>query len=248
MKILKKILLKVLGLKLYLKVISKLYIRMVSLGFGKKNFPEIFYLNNIIKEGFYCIDIGANVGYFSFFISKKIGASGRITAVEPISLFADIWESNMKKSPFKNYKILRFALGDSEKNVKMGTPLFNGVLHHGMTKVIENNEQSYHITSEVAMKVPDELFKNIKKLDFLKVDIEGYENIVFSNFLQTINKFRPIIQTELSGKENRERVVEMLSSIAYKPYILNGHKLFSATEKDLKEYENDFYFLPEPIQ
>lgn len=58
------------------------------------------------------------------------------------------------------------------------------------------------------MKVPNELFNNIEKLDFIKCDIEGYEFIAFSNMMDIIRKFTPIIQTELSGikKQNKRDI------------------------------------------
>ncbi|MDD4149846.1 MAG: hypothetical protein PHE33_07440, partial [Bacteroidales bacterium] len=62
MKIFRVILYKIFGLKVYLKIVSKLYIKYISCGFGKDKYPELHYLNSIIKPGFVCIDIGANLG------------------------------------------------------------------------------------------------------------------------------------------------------------------------------------------
>lgn len=244
MGIIRKLLFRILGIKSYLNLISQSYIIMISLGLGKKKYPEIFYLKNLIQEGNCCIDIGANVGYYSYFISKIINKNGRLIAIEPIDIFADIWQRNMQKSPYKNYTLFRYALGQSEQEVVMGTPVHNGILHHGMTKVIEDDSRKFHMTSKVRMKNPDSLFEEIERVDFIKVDIEGYEHIVFENFKKTITKHKPIIQAELSGIKNRNTVINILTSFSYSVNVLEKSKLRLATVEDIKNHENDFYFLP----
>jgi hypothetical protein len=87
MKQIRNILLQVLGLKLYLRLISKIYITCISLGMWKKKYPELFYLDSILKPGNTCIDIGANLGYYSTKMSKLVGISGKVYAIEPIPLF-----------------------------------------------------------------------------------------------------------------------------------------------------------------
>ena len=54
---------KLVGLKAYYIIISRIYTSLTANGFLKKKYPELFYLEKIIKPGFVCIDIGANMGY-----------------------------------------------------------------------------------------------------------------------------------------------------------------------------------------
>jgi FkbM family methyltransferase len=241
----KKYLLKIFGVKIYLKIISKVYIFLISKGYGKKHYPELFFLAKILKHGSYCIDIGANVGYYSFFMSKYIGENGKLIAIEPIKLFADIWHKNMKTTRNKNFKLLNIALGETQKSVSMGTPVFNGILHHGMTKIINDNESNILFKTEVEMKIPDEVFSEMEKLDFIKIDVEGYESIVLQNMKNVISKHKPLIQAELSGKQNREVVIKFLKELSYTVNILDNNKLIEITNDKIETYQNDFYFVPD---
>jgi len=243
MKFVRNILFKILGLKRFLKFISCIYISLVRNGFLKKKYPELFYLKEIVNEADICIDIGANVGYYSVFLSKIVGANGKVFAVEPIPLFAEIWSRNVKRSKVNNLKMYNCALGASEEIVQMGIPEVNGVLHHGMTKIVSTKEEKYIKYFDVEMKVPDELFFNLERLNFIKCDVEGYESVVFDNLQKTIKKFNPIIQSELSGKENRLKVISILKDLGYRAYVLNNNQLDELNEAEYLNVKTDFYFV-----
>lgn len=238
------VLYKILGLKTYLKLVSNIYIRLVKAGFLKKGYPELFHLHEIIKPDYYCIDIGANLGYYSVKLSEIVGNNGKIYAVEPIPMFNEIWKSNIRLSKYKNLELLPYALGEKEQIVQMGIPVRAGVLHHGMTKIVETAEENYIKYFDVEMKNPDDLFINLERLDFIKCDIEGYEHVVFSNIKKTLEKFKPIIQSELGGQDNRRKVFETLISLGYTPKLLDNGSLIDVSENDILTKEQDFYFLP----
>ncbi len=245
MTFIRKILLKTLGLKRFIQFISSIYISIINLGLLKKKYPEIFFLKNIVKEGDICIDIGANVGYYSVFLSKLTGETGKVLAVEPVPLFADIWKKNVKRSKINNLKLFNCALGANNDIVKMGIPEINGVLHHGMTKIVSTKKEKYIKYFDVEMKVPDIIFSNLKKLDFVKCDVEGYESEVFENMKTIIKKFKPLVQSELSGKENRLKVIGLFKDLGYTANVLKNRQLEKIPEKDYLTVSQDFYFIPQ---
>lgn len=241
MKYLRKILFKILGIKLYLRLISHLYLKMVNLGFLKNQHAEIHHLKSIVKSGYTCIDIGANLGYYSYFMAKYCGKQGQVYAVEPVGLFTEILKKNTSK--FKNITIYPYALGEENCIVNMAMPLIDGVLHHGMTKISKTEKSGKLIYFEAEMCVPDKLFSDLERLDFLKIDVEGYENIVLTNMKNILQKFYPLIQCELSGELNRQNTVHFLESLGYKPFILKNQELVPVASEEIALWEKDFYFL-----
>lgn len=214
----------------------------VKAGFGKKKYPELYYLKSIIKPGYNCIDIGANMGYYSVFMSKYAGAAGKVYAVEPVPLFAEIWKKNVRRCKNRNLILFNYALGAQETTAEMGMPFINGVVHHGMTKVVTEESAGYEKKFRVEMKNPDVLFSEIEKIDFIKVDVEGYESIVFENMTELLKKHKPFIQSELSGSENRNTVINLLKSLDYKTYILRNDEMIEADQDTINSYTGDFYF------
>ena len=244
MKFIRNFLLKTLGFKGYLSLISWTYLRLVSFGLLKKSYPELFFLKKIIKPGFVCIDIGANMGYYSYFLAKYARTEGQLYAVEPIPLFAQIWEKNVPKRFCNHVQLFQFALGGENKEVKMGVPVVHGVIHHGMTHVVNSEETNLAESFTVPMRIPDELFANLQRLDFIKCDVEGYEQFVFENMKDTIMKHRPLVQTELGGDDNRKTVISFFENHGYKTCLLINNALIQATPNEKVKSKNDFYFVP----
>lgn len=239
------LLLKILGFRNYLSFVSTIYLRLVNAGFLRNKYPELFYLRTLVQPGFTCIDIGANVGYYSSFLSKYAGESGHVYAVEPVALFADIFRKNTATFGTNNITLYQTALGGNSGVVTMGTPVINGVLRHGLTSIINPEEATGMNTYQVPLQIPDELFASLTKLDFMKCDVEGYEIYLFPHFLKTITKFKPLIQIEISTSENREKMFDLLLPLGYSIGKLRNHGMTKfSKEEALNDDEGDFYFLP----
>lgn len=248
MKTIRKFLVKIVGLKTYLSWVSKIYITLISMGFSKSKYAELYFTQQIVKEGDSVLDIGANLSYYSYFLAKKIGTNGQLFAVEPIPLFADIWKKNMRKYPKESYTLFNCALGNEEKKeVNMSIPIVDGVVRHGLTKVDGQGEENWGRLMEfkVPMHVGDSLLEkeNISKLNYLKCDVEGYEQYVIPSLEKTISTHKPLIQIELNGKENRQNVADFLLQFKYDIYILTGNKLNSIDKNEIHDYNQDFYFI-----
>lgn len=243
-KKLRALLLKSLGTERYLSFVSRIYIRMIKGGMMKSKYPELFYLQQLIKPGFVCIDIGANVGYYSTVLSRLCGASGHVHAVEPVQLFQSVFNRNMRVFNCSNVTLYPVALGGSTSTITMGTPIIDGVFRHGLTHVVEANEDTTGMdTYSVNMCRPDDLFASLTRVDFMKCDVEGYEVFLMPHFTNLIAKFKPIIQIEISSKRNREDIMQLFAPFGYQPYKLSAGSLVKMTNADAIAYEQgDFYF------
>lgn len=244
MKFVRKQLLSTLGNEGYLKLVSKVYLKMVTNGMLKKQYPELFYLKSILKKGDKCIDIGANLGYYSTVMSKIVGDNGWVYAVEPVPMFRDIWKRNVQMSRISNLTLFPFALGKQTCKVKMGMPEYEGIAHHGMTKIADSANEKYVEYFDAEMRNPDELFSELDKISFVKCDVEGYESEVFSNMISFLKKHQPIVQSELSGQENRKKVIAIFQGLGYSTHLLKKGKLELVSIQEIESAKQDFYFVP----
>lgn len=247
MKFIRKILVKLFGLKGYLRLISKTYIICISYGLMRKKYAELFFVRKIVKPGDVVLDIGANLAYYSFFLAVSVGKKGKVLAVEPIPLFADIWKKNMRSLKKYDYQLFNCALGtEAKENVKMSIPIVNGVVRHGLTKVDESNEVDEKAMSfDVPMYNGDELIQSQKlnQLNFIKCDVEGFEQYVIPSLKSTITTFLPVLQIELGGEENKSAVVDFLTQLDYQIFILKEEKLNEIQITEIQKFNQDFYFI-----
>ena len=247
MKFLRKILVKVLGLRGYLKFVSRTYIKMIRNGKRQDEYPELYFVKRIVQYGDTILDIGANLAYYSYFMAQNMGKDGKLLAVEPIPLFADVWKKNMSDHEGFDVNLYNCALGsEAQDKVKMSIPIVNGVVRHGLTKIDSLDEGMERMVSfDVPMRVGDELIESagITQLNYVKCDVEGYEQYVIPSLDKTIDKYKPLFQIELGGEENRKNVVEYLVKKGYDLFILKGDMLKAIQKNDIFSLNQDFYFI-----
>lgn len=241
-KKIRSVLLKALGIEKYLELVSSTYIRLIGLGMMKKKYPELFYLNQLIQPGFVCIDIGANVGYYAVLLSKLSGKSGHVYAVEPVPLFSRIFLKNVGKFALNNITLYQCALGPEKKEITLETPIMEGVFRHGLTKIVAT-QSSNAVQYKAQMLVPDQLFKDLTRLDYIKCDVEGYETELMPQMLQTIEQFKPTIQIELSSTQNKQMIYKLFAQLGYTAFVLKETALLPLTyEAYMVDNSGDYYF------
>jgi len=243
--IIKQTLYKLLGVKKYLLVVSRLFFISYSLELLKKNrtFDCHYFIKKLIKKGDHIIDIGANLGYYSRLFAKLAGPTGKVYCVEPVTLFRKILTINT--SGFPNVAIIPYALGEEDnKSIEMGIPKSNKYLRHGLTRVLDKDENEvFEFTFTEKMCTPATAFKNLKKCDYIKCDVEGYEIHIIPHLGFLLELYHPIIQIEIEAV-NRKEIGDFLAPFSYQPFYLKEESLYPVTGYQDANY-GDLFFVPE---
>lgn len=137
------------------------------------------------SKGDCVLDIGANIGYYSVLAAKKVGETGRVFAFEPDKNNFISLEENLKLNGLTNVKSEAVAVGDYEGF----SDLYVNTKHRGRSSFVKNfNETSDTLSYKVALSTLDEYAKknNIKNIDVLKIDVEGYEIPVLKGGINTL--------------------------------------------------------------
>ena len=107
MSLIRKFLLYTLGEKRYLRLLAGSFQKLYKTGRLGVDYQDIYFLKNLIRQGDYCIDIGAHLGYFTVEMSRLAGNHGHVYAIEPMTKFFNTLKgllSNIKTGilPFFN--------------------------------------------------------------------------------------------------------------------------------------------------
>lgn len=222
----RKILLNVLGEKNYLSFLAGSFQRLYRTGWLGKEYQDIYFLKKIIRPGDYCVDIGAHLGYFTLELSRLTGKSGKVFAIEPMSIFHNTLERLLQQKRSANVTLYKVALGGNGEYVEMGIPKVGTVKRFAHARVMESSPTLNFVGSEkVKNESGDNLFSSLPRLDYIKCDVEGLEFQVFTTFTQTLQKHHPILLCELFEREQRIRLFELLRPFGYKAYVLEQEKL-----------------------
>ncbi len=128
-------------------------------------------IKQIVKPGMNVFDLGANFGWFTLVLSKTVGSSGRVYSFEADPSLVNILKENVKLNNFSNISILPFAV--SNKNCVSKFSLNES---YDTRNQLEANLPSKN-TIDVKVISLDEFCnqENLKRVDFVKMDIEGSE-------------------------------------------------------------------------
>lgn len=243
----RKILFKLLGFRQYLFFISTVFLRTYRMGIYLSDHKQVRFLGKLVKKGDVCVDIGANLGYFSVPFSHWVGAAGKVLAVEPVPIFREVLRKNIERFALDNVTILPFALGDADgQTVYLGTPEVAGVVRHGRTEILDgrmNNEVAFRHKAE--MRRPESIFGDLERLDYIKCDVEGYELHIVPHLLGVMANFRPILEIEIANFGHKKAILEWILPLGYQAFFLGNNQLSPFDLQNTAHQEEiELYFLP----
>ena len=241
MKNLKKLLYKLLSQRAYLRTLHRSFYFLFDLGLLKKDerFKYHYSVKQIIEPTFSIVDIGANLGYFSKNFAR-LAKKGNLISIEPIPVFYETLTYFMKK--YSHATLHNVALGSEEGSITMVMPASNGMIRTGLPHIAESEEEKkQHATQEVRIVKGSELLGQLKKLDYIKCDIEGYEWNVFQEIKTILEKHQPFVQVEISEK-NLPNMLDLFQSLGYTQFGINNFHFIQEQGKQVEE--GDFFFVP----
>lgn len=181
------------------------------------------------------LDIGANIGINTIRLSKLVGEKGLVYSFEPIPFNQNRFEKNILLNKIQNVQLQKFALG--ARNEKLFID-FNDK-EENMGAVNLRNEKTGGLPIEV--KIGDDWIQemNIPKVDFMKIDVEGFESNVINGLAKTITRDHPTILLEwdrnyLKESGNSVSLWQRFMEVnAYKIFQINRYSLTPVSKVEL---------------
>lgn len=144
------------------------------------------------------IDIGTHVGLWSMHLEYLFDA---VECFEPVSTFSDILPHNMRTD---KWALHRVALGNEDGEVSIKVPRHQtGASHidtgsnHPRPKYDATGDFDLH--ADIPLRTLDSF--GFDDVDFIKIDVEGFERFVIEGAEQTIKAHRPVLVVEQKGND-----------------------------------------------
>lgn len=142
-------------------------------------------------------DVGANVGHHTLFMANK---SDAVLAFEPFVPLQKLIRQRIELNHLDHVRVIPFALGEGDA-VQSYYP--GDVVNPGTgTFKPDADESDRRAPVSLTIRNGDDLCEelNLPQIDLLKVDVEGFEPLVFRGLKERIQRDRPAILTEFSAK------------------------------------------------
>jgi FkbM family methyltransferase len=150
---------------------------------GERFVEERFLLQSLLCPGMTVVDVGANIGYYLILAEQCVGRAGRVICIEPSSENLPELRRNIEINGLANVRVEAVALGDHNGETGLHTGINSGI--------VDGNGGTY----TVPLRRLDSLVH--EQVDFIKIDVEGYEGQVLAGAEALLAKHKPVMFLEL---------------------------------------------------
>jgi len=159
----------------------------LTLGVYEK--AEINFVRSMCRPKMTVLDVGANVGLYTALCGRAVGASGVVVAVEPDPQSRKFLHQTIDANSLTNCTVIAAAASD----VPGVGSLYVSHENRGDNRLYANPLAGSSIQVDV-VRLDDELERReIAAIEFLKIDIQGFEPYAMSGLQRTIERSKDLV-------------------------------------------------------
>ena len=167
-------------------------------------------LRRTLRPGMVVLDIGAHIGFYSILVADLVGPSGRVYCFEAYRPNYRTLTRNLRANHFGWAEPYNLALSDRTGTATLSlNPINDG--GHSLGSMANNPNLIGWDWTKLRKTVPtttiDEFIreKGIGRVDFIKIDVEGAETLVFSGASKLLSRPEaPAICCEVGNKAQEQ--------------------------------------------
>ena len=188
--------------------------------------PQLL-MNRCLRAGDRAVDVGANLGMLTLHAAARVGPGGCVDAFEPNPTCAARIDAALAENAITQVRLHRMGLSDARATLTL-----NILLNHtgmGTLAPLPPSDQNRVTDSvQVPVEVGDTiLMTDHRPITLIKVDVEGFETRVLRGLTQTLQRWRPVVMTEVipewlerAGSSVAE-LVDWMTAAGYSGYGLS---------------------------
>lgn len=188
----------------------------VAVGVFERELQPVF--EQFAKPGAVCLDIGANLGYYTV---KMAALGATVHAFEPDPFNFHLLEKNVRENGLEARVTLnRAACGSAAGQASIARE--PGTANYGAVHVAGAGEQA---SAEVELVRVDVRVPQGEKVDFVKIDVEGFEPEALEGARAILERDRPAVLCEFNtyalegyAKDAPARLLELMRTLGYRAY------------------------------
>jgi len=204
-------------------------------------------MEQIVKPGWVCLDVGANIGEVALHMGKLAGPAGAVHAFEPVPALYERLRAHVEKN--RANEIVRthaLALANANGKCTLACATADGE-NQGLASLVNTASGDVPLRIEVpTMRLDDFAAREqLKRVDLVKVDIQGAEMLFLDGARETLARFSPALLMEVSpddlkcaGTDSRELCAK-LAELDYKLFAVKRGRV--GEELDPKTMRADFH-------
>ncbi len=201
---------------------------------------------SFLPIGCVVLDVGANLGWYSLNI-KKQRPDANVYAFEPVQE-----TFNKMRYHFNLNSVLVNSFNIGLYNELTDMVFYYDTVASGASSMRDLREVDTTVCEKCHMETLDYVFKkcDIPGLDFIKCDVEGSELFVYQGGTNCIEKYRPVVFSEMLRKWSAKfgyhpnDIISFFNDRGYNCYVMNNKMRLRELKKVTDEtIETNYFFL-----
>jgi FkbM family methyltransferase len=172
-----------------------------------------------LPPGAVAIDVGANLGEWTVPFARRVGAVGRVLAIEPAPRAAAALESTLAANALYQVELVRCAIGDHDGVTEFAVPVVTSARTDTGTARI-GPAGAGHDALQVPLRSLDSIGaeRDLVGLDLIKIDAEGHERRVLDGAAGLLGRYRPVLVIETGHEADGDRAAirDRLAGLGYR--------------------------------
>jgi FkbM family methyltransferase len=184
------------------------------------------------------VDIGASWGLFTYHFSHRVGREGTVYSYEPHPANSVVLQKLASKR--SNVHFRPFAISDAVGTAEMLVPRHHNRIVTAQSSLAHGFVDGASVCVE-RIQVPtvrlDDEIDTGRRIDFVKIDVEGYEIPVLRGAASILRKWMPPILIEIEQRHLDipiKDVFRELQDMGYYLYYIDGSSLRPVDEFDVQ--------------
>lgn len=185
------------------------------LGASEPNVQKV--LQSLVGADDILYDVGANVGFFTLLGAKLVNGTGRVYAFEPIEANVRALRRNVELNRLVNVEVETLAVSDVVTTLRM-SPGHDQATGH----LAEEGDDLITVQSTA---IDAFVSSGHRPPSFVKIDVEGAEDLVLMGAQDTLRNVRPLVLCEIhydADDTRREKISAIFDDASYGVLMLSG--------------------------
>ena len=198
--------------------------------------PHITALfRQLLRPGMGVIDLGANIGYFTMLAARLVGTAGYVLAIEPNRQNVKLLEASRRFNKFDQVHVAQMAASS-----QLGILALHIFHSNGTTSNLDGDLDTLLGSETVPCVAVDNLVPPDRRIDLIKIDVEGAEYDALQGCKQILTANRPVIISEFSPGFLQS--VSKVDGATYLKWLLGWGYMLSIIQPDgsLLNVQNDW--------
>jgi FkbM family methyltransferase len=169
----------------------------------ESEWPFIRFCQRYVREDYNCLDIGANVGLMTIYISDYC-TSGSVICIEPNRAVFSALQKTLRANAIANAFPVNAAITERDGNLRFAEDSAYGQIDASGNAIVEG----------LTLATLLERCK-MDRVDFIKMDVEGHEPVILRAALDLVKRLRPLIFLEFNSWSLIQNHIEPLGFLEW---------------------------------